>query len=186
MKALVVVGPTASGKTTLAVECAKRLNGEVISADALLVYKGLNIGTAKPTKDEMGGIPHHMIDVVEPTEAFSVSDYERLALPILKDTVARGKVPILCGGTAFYMRGRSAAPPGIRPSAKSTKPSPARRGRMYSFGCFRRSTPNLPQCCTPMTSSASCGRLRFTSSRGERSPISTMKKFPDFPTLRWG
>ena len=103
MKALVVVGPTASGKTALAVECAKRLNGEVISADALLVYKGLNIGTAKPTKEEMGGIPHHMIDVVEPTEAFSVSDYERLALPILKDIVARGKVPILCGGTAFYI-----------------------------------------------------------------------------------
>lgn len=103
MKALVVVGPTASGKTALAVECAKRLNGEVISADALLVYKGLNIGTAKPTKEEMGDIPHHMIDVVEPTEAFSVSDYERLALPILKDILARGKVPILCGGTAFYI-----------------------------------------------------------------------------------
>lgn len=103
MKALVVVGPTASGKTALAVECAKRLNGEVISADALLVYKGLNIGTAKPTKEEMGGIPHHMIDVVEPTEAFSVSDYERLALPIMEDIIARGKVPILCGGTAFYI-----------------------------------------------------------------------------------
>lgn len=103
MKALVIVGPTASGKTALSVACAKRLNGEIISADALLVYKGLDIGTAKPTKGEMGGIPHYMIDVVEPTESFSVSDYERLALPILEDIVARGKVPILVGGTSFYL-----------------------------------------------------------------------------------
>lgn len=103
MKALVISGPTASGKTVLSVECAKRLNGEIVSADALLVYKGLNIGTAKPSKGEMGGIPHYMIDVVAPTESFSVSDYERLALPILKDIVARGKVPIIVGGTSFYL-----------------------------------------------------------------------------------
>lgn len=103
MKALVVCGATASGKTALAVECAKRLNGEVISADALLVYRGLDIGTAKPTEREKQGIPHHMIDVVDPTESFSVSDYERLALPILNDIISRGKVPIICGGTGFYM-----------------------------------------------------------------------------------
>ena len=103
MKALVISGPTASGKTALSVECAKRLNGEIISADALLVYKGLDIGTAKPTKGEMGGIPHYMIDVVEPTERFSASDYERLALPILEDIISRGKVPIIVGGTSFYL-----------------------------------------------------------------------------------
>lgn len=103
MKLLVVCGATASGKTALAVECAKRLGGEVVSADALLVYKRLNIGTAKPSKEEMAGIPHHMIDVVEPTENFSVSDYERLALPIVEDIFSRGKVPILCGGTGFYI-----------------------------------------------------------------------------------
>ena len=103
MKALVISGPTASGKTALSVECAKRLNGEIVSADALLVYKGLNIGTAKPTKGEMGGIPHYMIDVVAPTESFSASDYERLALPILEDIIARGKVPVLVGGTSFYL-----------------------------------------------------------------------------------
>lgn len=103
MKALVISGPTASGKTVLSVACAKRLNGEIVSADALLVYKGLNIGTAKPSKGEMGGIPHYMIDVVAPTESFSASDYERLALPILKDIVARGKVPIIVGGTSFYL-----------------------------------------------------------------------------------
>ena len=103
MKALVISGPTASGKTALSVACAKRLNGEIVSADALLVYKGLNIGTAKPTKGEMGGIPHYMIDVVAPTESFSASDYERLALPILEDIIARGKVPVLVGGTSFYL-----------------------------------------------------------------------------------
>ena len=103
MKALVISGPTASGKTALSVACAKRLNGEIVSADALLVYKGLNIGTAKPSKGEMGGIPHYMIDVVAPTESFSASDYERLALPILEDIVARGKVPIIVGGTSFYL-----------------------------------------------------------------------------------
>lgn len=103
MKALVISGPTASGKTALSVACAKRLNGEIISADALLVYKGLNIGTAKPSKGEMGGIPHYMIDVVAPTESFSASDYERLALPILEDIIARGKVPIIVGGTSFYL-----------------------------------------------------------------------------------
>lgn len=102
-KVLVVCGPTASGKTALAVECAKRLNGEVISADALLVYRQLNIGTAKPTEEEKRGIPHHMIDVVDPTENFSVSDYERAALPILTRLLDCGKTPIVCGGTGFYI-----------------------------------------------------------------------------------
>ncbi len=102
-KLLVICGATATGKTALAVECAKRLNGEIISCDALLVYRGLNIGTAKPTKEERGGIPHYMIDVCAPTEPFSVSDFERLALPVLEAILARGKVPVLCGGTGFYM-----------------------------------------------------------------------------------
>lgn len=102
-KILVVCGATATGKTALAAECARILHGEVISADALLVYKGLNIGTAKPTQAEMRGVPHYMIDVCEPTEAFSVSDFERLALPLMGDILSRGKTPVLCGGTGFYM-----------------------------------------------------------------------------------
>ncbi len=103
-KALLVCGATASGKTALSVACAKRLNGEIVSADALLVYRGLDIGTAKPTMEEREGIPHYMIDVVSPQEKFSVSDYERAALPIVEDILARGKTPILCGGTGFYMQ----------------------------------------------------------------------------------
>ena len=102
-KVLVICGATASGKTALSVACAKAFNGEIISADSLLVYKGLNIGTAKPTLEEREGVPHHMIDVVEPTESFSVSDYEEMALPIVERLLAEGKTPIICGGTGFYI-----------------------------------------------------------------------------------
>ena len=102
-KALVICGATASGKTALAVECAKRFNGEVISADSLLVYQGLNIGTAKPSLEERAGVPHHLIDVVSPLESFSVSDYEKKALPIVERLFSEGKTPIICGGTGFYI-----------------------------------------------------------------------------------
>ncbi len=103
MKLLVICGATASGKTALAVECARRLGGEVISADAFAVYRGLDIGTAKPTEEEQRGVPHHMISVADPALPFSVSDYERMALPVVEDLLARGKVPVICGGTGFYM-----------------------------------------------------------------------------------
>lgn len=102
-KLIVICGATASGKTALAVECAKHFDGEVISCDALLVYRGLNIGTAKPTAEEMAGIPHHLIDVADPREKFSVHDFETLALPVIEEILARGKTPVLCGGTGFYM-----------------------------------------------------------------------------------
>ncbi len=102
-KLLVICGPTASGKSALAVECARRIQGEVVSCDAFLIYRGLDIGTAKPTMEERQGVPHHMIDVAEAGENFSVSDFERLALPIVEDILARGKTPVLCGGTGFYL-----------------------------------------------------------------------------------
>lgn len=103
MKLLIVCGATASGKTNLALDLAEQLNGEIVSADSQLVYKGLNIGTAKPTKEEMRGIAHHLIDVVEPTEKFSVSDYQSLARFAIDDIISRGKTPIVCGGTGFYI-----------------------------------------------------------------------------------
>jgi tRNA dimethylallyltransferase len=102
-KVLVVCGATASGKTSLAVACAKKLNTEIISADSMLVYKDLDIGTAKPTEEEKEGIAHHLIDIIPPTESFSVSDYEAKALPILEKLLAEGKTPIVCGGTGFYI-----------------------------------------------------------------------------------
>lgn len=98
-----IAGPTASGKTALAVELAKELNGEVVSCDSMQIYKGMDIGTAKPTQEEMQGIVHHMIDVAEPDEDFSVSRYCAQAAPIVDDIVARGKTAIIAGGTGLYM-----------------------------------------------------------------------------------
>ena len=122
MRVLVICGPTASGKTSLAVECARALDTEIISADSMLVYKGLDIGTAKPSASERKSVVHHLIDVAEPTESFSVSDYERLALPVVQSLLSRGKIPVICGGTGFYINsvlyksqfGKTGANPEIR------------------------------------------------------------------------
>ena len=98
-----IAGPTASGKTALAVELAKELNGEVVSCDSMQVYRRMDIGTAKPTKDEMQGIAHHMLDVADPEEDFSVSRYCAMAEPIVADILRRGKTAIIAGGTGLYM-----------------------------------------------------------------------------------
>jgi tRNA dimethylallyltransferase len=100
---IIICGPTASGKSALAIKLAKTLNTEIISADSLAIYKHLDIGTAKPTSYEQSLVKHHLIDVVEPTSSFSVSDYESLALPIVNDLISKGKTPIICGGTGFYI-----------------------------------------------------------------------------------
>ena len=109
-----IAGPTASGKTALAVELAKELNGEVVSCDSMQIYRRMDIGTAKPTPEEMQGIRHHMLDVAEPEEDFSVSRYCCLAAPIVDDIVSRGKTAIIAGGTGLYMdsliRGNDFAP----------------------------------------------------------------------------
>lgn len=113
-KILVIVGPTASGKTRMAVELAQRHNGEVISADSMQIYRTMDIGTAKPTKEEMGGVPHHMIDVADPEEDFSVARYVEMAARCMDDVLARGKLPIVAGGTGLYidslLSGRTFAP----------------------------------------------------------------------------
>ena len=98
-----IAGPTASGKTALAVALAKELNGEVVSCDSMYVYRRMNVGTAKPTTEEMEGIVHHMIDVADPDEDFSVSKYCDMAAPIVDDIIARGKTAIIAGGTGLYM-----------------------------------------------------------------------------------
>ncbi|MCL1844109.1 MAG: tRNA (adenosine(37)-N6)-dimethylallyltransferase MiaA [Defluviitaleaceae bacterium] len=103
MKILIIAGPTASGKTAVAVELAKKIGGEVVSADSMQVYRGLDIGTAKPTAEEMAGIPHHMIDIVNPDEPFSVAEYQARAIKTVREIHSRGNIPILAGGTGFYI-----------------------------------------------------------------------------------
>lgn len=100
---IVLVGPTASGKTALAVELCKEINGEVVTADSMQVYKDMNIGTAKPDKAEMQGIKHHMIDIVEPDENYSLAQYVLDAKECIKDIASRGKIPVLAGGTGLYV-----------------------------------------------------------------------------------
>ncbi len=100
---LVVCGPTASGKTALAVELAKLYNGEVISADSMQIYTDMDVASAKATKEEQQGIPHHLIDFLDPSESFSVADYVGLCDEKVRDILSRGKTPIICGGTGLYI-----------------------------------------------------------------------------------
>ena len=100
---VVLMGPTASGKTAMAVEICKKYDGEVVTADSMQVYKFMDIGTAKPTVDEMQGIKHHMIDLVEPTENYSLADYVKEAKAVIEDIHSRGKLPVLAGGTGLYI-----------------------------------------------------------------------------------
>lgn len=102
-KVIVIGGPTASGKSGLAVELAKRINGEIISADSMQIYKDMNIGTAKITKEEMQGIKHYMIDFVSPNKRYSVSSYKKEAEKCIEKILGKGKTPIICGGTGLYI-----------------------------------------------------------------------------------
>lgn len=102
-RVIAVVGPTASGKTALAIELAKVYNGEIISCDSMQIYRGMDIGTAKPTEEEKCGIPHHMIDIIEPCDSFSAADYGARAKDVCNDILSRGKLPIFCGGTGLYL-----------------------------------------------------------------------------------
>lgn len=99
----VITGPTATGKTALGVELAKELGGEIVSADSMQVYRGMDIGTAKATKDEMGGVPHHMLDVAGPEESFSAAVYVSMADRCVEDILRRGRLPIVVGGTGLYI-----------------------------------------------------------------------------------
>lgn len=102
-KVIVICGPTASGKTALSIELAKRINGEIVSCDSMQIYKEMNIGTAKPDEEEMQGIKHYMIDIISPEERFSVADYKKYAKNAIREIINKGKVPIVVGGTGLYV-----------------------------------------------------------------------------------
>ena len=102
-KVVVICGPTASGKTSLSIELAKKINGEIVSCDSMQIYKEMNIGTAKPTLEEMQGIKHYMIDIISPDERYSVADYKKQAKQAIREILEKGKVPIVVGGTGLYV-----------------------------------------------------------------------------------
>ncbi len=102
-KVIVICGPTASGKTALSIELAKRINGEIISSDSMQIYKDMDIGTAKPTQEEMQGIPHYLIDNVEPNQRYSVADFKKDAENAIEEILSKGKTPIVVGGTGLYI-----------------------------------------------------------------------------------
>lgn len=102
-RVIVIVGPTASGKTSTSIKVAKELNGEIISADSMQIYKDMNIGTAKPSKEEMSGINHYMIDIVSPNEIFNVAKYKEMAEIKIEEILQKGKIPIIVGGTGLYI-----------------------------------------------------------------------------------
>ena len=105
MKKIVIIsGPTAVGKTSISISLAHKLNGEIISADSMQVYRGMDIGSAKITPEEMGGVTHHLIDILDPNENFDVALFQKLATEAIDDICSRGKTPIIVGGTAFYIQ----------------------------------------------------------------------------------
>ncbi|HBF86885.1 MAG TPA: tRNA (adenosine(37)-N6)-dimethylallyltransferase MiaA [Clostridiales bacterium] len=143
---IVVCGPTASGKSALAVEIAEKFDGEIISADSVSVYRGLDIGSAKPTEEERKRAVHRLIDVASPFEEFSVSEYEKLALPVVYDAIKRGKIPVVCGGTGFYINsilykmsyGNSKGDREIREKYAELV---EKRGKSYIFGLLKKVDP---------------------------------------------
>lgn len=145
-KIIVVCGPTASGKTALAVEIALKFGGEIVSADSVSVYKELDIGSAKPSEEEKKGVLHYLIDVASPKDSFSVGDYEELAVPVVEDILARGKLPIICGGTGFYVNsvlyrmsyGLSKGNIGIR---QKYEQAAEEKGRDYVYSVLKEKDP---------------------------------------------
>ena len=102
-KVIVICGPTASGKTALSIQLAKKIDGEIVSCDSMQIYKEMNIGTAKPTLEEMQGIKHYMIDTISPEQRYSVADYKKDAKKAIREIIEKGKVPIVVGGTGLYV-----------------------------------------------------------------------------------
>lgn len=145
-KILVIVGPTASGKSDLAVRLAEKLRGEVISADSRQVYRGLDIGTGKITRREMRGVRHHLLDVAPPRRVFTAHEYQRLGRIVIEDITTRGKLPIVCGGTGFYidaLLGRITLPD--VPANKMLRKKLAEKSASYLFNVLQKLDPRRAQ-----------------------------------------
>jgi tRNA dimethylallyltransferase len=146
---VVILGPTASGKTALSLHLARRFSGEIVSCDSVAVYREFEIGTAKPTTIERQQIPHHLIDVVAPTELFTAGDYSRLAREAIHEISSRGRVPIVVGGTGLYLRalleGLFAGPPRSEELRARLRERAAERGPLYLHKLLRRLDPKAAE-----------------------------------------
>ena len=142
MKLVCVVGPTGCGKTWLGVELAKMLGGEVVSCDSMQIYRGMVIGTAAPTAEEMQGIPHHMVGVADPRENYSVARYADDAAKCVDDILSRGKQPVIVGGTGLYLNALLA---GHGFAARSWNPAGTRRAARRCSSSSGASTPRPPE-----------------------------------------
>lgn len=144
-----IAGPTASGKTGLAVALAKVLNGEVVSCDSMQIYRGMDVGTAKPTPEEMQGVPHHLLDVADPGEDFSVGRYVRLATEAITDIHSRGRTAIVAGGTGLYLdslvKGEEFAPPSREGERKFLEDAAEQKGIEYVYDMLMEADPETAE-----------------------------------------
>ena len=135
---IAVLGPTASGKTAFGLRLGRELGGEIVNADALQVYRGLDIGTAKPTAEEQAALPHHLIDILDPAEAYSAGEFVRRARPLIDEIRERGRVPILVGGSGLYLRALLEGLSPMPPSDPQTRQELEERCRQEGLeGLFR-------------------------------------------------
>jgi len=172
-KVIVILGPTASGKSALAIDLALRFNGEVISADSRQVYRGLDIGSGKITKKEMLGIPHHLIDVADPKKIFTADLFQKLSRKAVADILSRGKLPIICGGTGFYIKAAidSAQLPDVQPDhalrAKLSKKTPEQL-----FAMLKKKDPARAKSIDPQNPVRLIRALEIVASIGKVPPTS--------------
>ena len=182
---LAIVGATATGKSALAVEVALRLGGEVLSADAFTAYRGIDAGTAKPTLEERRGVPHHLIDLKEPSEPFSAGEFARLARETAREVLSRGRLPILCGGTGFYVRaffeGLFVGPPRDEALREALRALQARRGAPWLVRALSVLDPESGERISPRDGARAIRYLEILLTTGRRPS----ELFRERPGERW-
>jgi len=181
-KLVVILGPTASGKSDLAVALAKKFNGEIISADSRQVYKGMNLGTGKITKKEMQGIPHYLLDVASPKKRFTVAQYKKLALAAIKKIQKKNKIPIICGGTGFYIQALTddISIPEIKPDLK-LRARLEKKSVLELFAELKKFDPNRAKTIDPSNPRRLIRALEIIYKTGQAVPELKIK--PQFDAL---
>ncbi len=184
-RVVVILGPTAVGKSGIAVELAKKLGGEIISADSRQVYRGLNIGTGKITEAEMEGVPHHLLDVAEPKKRFTVVEFQKLAREKITEIFSRGHLPIICGGTGFYIEATlgGIAFPNVPPNEELRK-TLAKKSAHALFALLKRLDPKRAEKIDPRNIRRVIRAIEISRAIGKVPPTKTARK--KFEVLKIG